>query len=65
MTSGQSEAQIERTVEEVQQMIEVLRKERDQFRRLDNDVAADQREVAIIALKWILGEDIELEERYQ
>ncbi|WP_436348802.1 hypothetical protein [Natronorubrum sp. FCH18a] len=57
--------EVERTPEEIQQRIELLRAERDQQRELGNDDIADQREVAIISLKWVLGKDISLEERGQ
>ncbi|WP_226043389.1 hypothetical protein [Natrinema sp. DC36] len=57
--------EIERSIEEIETRIEVLRKQRDQFRELGRDEAADQRECAIIALKWILGEEIDIGERYQ
>jgi len=56
---------IERTPEEIQQRIELLRADRDQQRELDNHDAADQRDASIMALKWVLGKDIPLEERGQ
>ena len=65
MNSDRSAEQPERTEEEIEQMVEVLRRDRDQQRRLGNEVAADQREAAIMALKWVQGEEINLEERGQ
>jgi len=59
------ERTVERSAEEIKQRIEVLRADRDQQRRLGYDDIADQREVAIMALKWVLGKDIEFEGRGQ
>lgn len=65
MNSDEYATEIKRTPEEIDERIEVLRRDRDQERELGNEEAADQREAAIMALKWVKGDEIPLEERGQ